>query len=141
MRRLGTAICLGWFLLILSCAEPYEVLFLGYQVGELAITEINDTLHDMLTLVVQTEDPNEPERTLYLNETTAKEVEASLRHPDTHTMASSGYTCWDYCYSQGKKISLRAPPQVRKCKALRLHFDPNNRLYAYDEDVDTNIGP
>jgi hypothetical protein len=100
---------------------------------------LSPALEELTTVVVQTDDPARPSELLYLNESTITSVHLLLRYPDTHITSSLGFSSCEYCYSRGQKVAMKPRSKKGKCRALRLLFNPDQRLYDYQEDVVAKI--
>lgn len=114
-----------------GCTGPEGMLAIKY------FTEnwLGPELISMSEVVVPTDDPINPYKTLYLGETTQNATERALRPPDVQITSSYGYSYWDYCYTRNNEISMKTPPRTVKCSALRLFFDNNSLLYDYEHVV------
>jgi len=89
----------------------------------------------MTEVVVPTDDSTYPYKILYIGSTTKRDTLRALRSPDNGVGSSSGYSYWDYCYSQGNKIALKISRQRQECNALRLYFDNRDVLYNHGHVV------
>jgi len=114
-------------LLVSGCAGPETIIVSKYLTENLVVS--------MIELVVPTDDPAYPNKILYIGETTKKDTLRVLGSPDNSVYSSSGYSYWDYCYSQGYKIALKISRQRQECNALRLYFDNREILYNHSHVV------
>jgi hypothetical protein len=110
-------------LLVSGCAGPETIIVSKYLIENHVVS--------MIELVVPTDDPTYPNKILYIGETTKRDTLRVLGSPDNSVGSSSGYSYWDYCYSQGNKIALKISRQRHECNALRLYFDNREILYNH----------
>ena len=108
--------------LVSACAGPETIIVSKYLLENRVVS--------MIELVVPTDDPTYPNKILYIGETTKRDTLRVLGSPVNSVGSSSGYSYWDYCYSQGNIIALKISRQRQECNALRLYFD--NREILYD---------
>ena len=114
-------------LIVSGCAGP-ETLVVSKHFIE---TNLIPDVLSMIEVVVPTDDPTYPYKILYIGSTTQRDTLRALRSPDNGVGSSSGYSYWDYCYSQGNKIALKISRQRQECNALRLYFDNREILYNH----------
>ena len=114
-------------LIVSGCAGPETVVVSKYFIE----THIIPAVISVIEVVVPTDDPTYPYKILYIGSTTQSATLRALRSPDDHVASSSGYSYWDYCYSQGNKIALKISRQRQECNALRLYFDKRGILYDH----------
>ena len=114
-------------LLVSGCAGPETIIVSKYLTENLVVS--------MIELVVPTDDPAYPNKILYIGETTKIDTLRVLGSPDNSVYSSSGYSYWDYCYSQGYKIAMKISRQRQECNALRLYFDNREILYNHSHVV------
>jgi hypothetical protein len=123
--------CLLFSLFVSGCAGPETIVASKYFVE----THLIPAVLSMSEVVVPTDDPAYPYKILYIGKTTQRATLRALRSPDDNVGSSSGYSYWDYCYSQGNKIALKISRQRQGCNALRLYFDNRNVLYNHGHVV------
>ena len=109
--------------LVSGCAGPETIIVSKYLLENHVVS--------MIELVVPTDDPTYPNKILYIGETTKRDTLRVLGSPDNSVGSSSGYSYWDYCYSQGNKIVLKISRKRQECNALRLYFDNREILYNH----------
>ena len=109
--------------LVSGCAGPETIIVSKYLIENQVVS--------MIELVVPTDDPTYPNKILYIGETTRRDTLRVLGSPDNSVYSSSGYSYWDYCYSQGNQIALKISRQWQECNALRLYFDNRDILYDH----------
>lgn len=114
-------------LAVTACAGLETIIGSKYLIENLAIPEVVS----MTELVVPTDDPIYPNKILYIGDTTKRYTLRALGSPNTSVGSSSGYSYWDYCYSQGNQIALKISRQWQECNALRLYFDNRDILYDH----------
>jgi hypothetical protein len=124
-------VIIGCLLFMCSCAGPKALLVFDYLFEHW----LSPALEEINTFVVKTDDPASPSKLLHINDSTITSVGLLLRYPDVNTTSSSGFSSLDYCYSRGKRIAMKPRSKRGKCRALRLLFNPDQRLYDYQEDV------
>ena len=128
-------ITMGLVLFAYACSGPEAFLGFKYAVENWIAPEMSS----LSEVVVPTDDPFQPDKTLYLGETSQRETEQKLRHPDLHVTSTAGYSYWDYCYTEHYKVSKNpTPQQTKNCNALRLFFDDRNLLYDHGHVVISN---
>ena len=113
--------------LVSGCAGPETIIVSKYLIENQVVS--------MIELVVPTDDPTYPNKILYIGETTRRDTLRVLGSPVNTVGSSSGYSYWDYCYSQGNKIALKISRQRQECNALRLYFDNREILYNHSHVV------
>jgi hypothetical protein len=118
-------------LIVSGCAGP-EIIVVSKYFSESALTPFVASLTEV---AVPTDDPTNPYKILYIGRTTQRATLRALRSPDNNVGSSSGYSYWDYCYSQGNKIALKISRQRQECNALRLYFDNREVLYNHGHVV------
>ena len=118
-------------LIVSGCAGPETIVVSKYFVE----THLIPAVLSMSEVVVPTDDPAYPYKILYIGKTTQRATLRALRSPDDNVGSSSGYSYWDYCYSQGNKIALKISRQRQECNALRLYFDNRDVLYNHGHVV------
>ena len=118
-------------LIVSGCAGPETIVVSKYFVE----THLIPAVLSMSEVVVPTDDPAYPYKILYIGKTTQRATLRALRSPDDNVGSSSGYSYWDYCYSQGNKIALKISRQRHECNALRLYFDNRDVLYNHGHVV------
>ena len=123
--------CLLLSLIVSGCAGP-EIIVVSKHFME---THLIPGVLSMTEVVVPTDDSTYPYKILYIGSTTKRDTLRALRSPDNGVGSSSGYSYWDYCYSQGNKIALKISRQRQECNALRLYFDNRDVLYNHGHVV------
>ena len=114
-------------LAVTACAGLETIIVSKYLIEDHVISEVVT----MIELVVPTDDPTYPNKILYFGDTTKRDTLRDLGPPNNSVGSSSGYSYWDYCYSQGNKIALKISRQWQECNALRLYFDNRDILYDH----------
>ena len=109
--------------LVSGCAGPETIIVSKYLIENHVVS--------MIELVVPTDDSTYPNKILYIGETTKRDTLRVLGSPVNSVGSRSGYSYWDYCYSQGNKIALKISRQRQECNALRLYFDNREILYNH----------
>ena len=117
--------------LVSGCAGPETIIISKYL--------IENHFVSMIEVVVPTDDTTYPDKILYIGRTTQRATLSALRSPDNNVGSSSGYSYWDYCYSQGNKIALKISRQKQECNALRLYFDNRDVLYDYSMGMSAKL--
>jgi hypothetical protein len=123
-------------LIVSGCTGPETVVVSKYFVE----TNIVPVVLSMTEVVVPTDDPTYPYKILNIGSTTQRATLRALRSPDNRVASSSGYSYWDYCYSQGNKVALKISRQRQECNALRLYFDNHGILYNHAHVVKAYAG-
>jgi len=123
--------CLLLSLIVSGCAGPETIAAFKYF-SESVLAPFVASLSEV---VVPTDDSTYPYKILYIGSTTKSDTLRALRSPDNGVGSSSGYSYWDYCYSQGNKIALKISRQRQECNALRLYFDNRDVLYNHGHVV------
>jgi len=118
--------CLLFSLIVLGCVGPETIAVSKYFIETHLIPEVIS----MTEVVVLTDDPTYPNKILYIGDTTKRDTLIAIGSPDNSVGSSSGYSYWDYCYSQGNKIALKMSWKRQECNSLRLFF--NNREVLYE---------
>ena len=127
--------CLLLSLIVSGCAGPETISAFKYF-SESVLTPFVASLTEV---VVPTDDSTYPNKILYIGSTTKGVTLRALRSPDNYIASRSGYSYWDYCYSQGNKIALKISRQKQECNALRLYFDNRDVLYNYSMGMSTKL--
>ena len=118
-------------LIVSGCAGPETIVVSKHFIE----THLIPGVLSMTEVVVPTDDSTYPYKILYIGSTTKRDTLRALRSPDNGVGSSSGYSYWDYCYSQGNKIALKISRQRQECNALRLYFDNRDVLYNHGHVV------
>jgi hypothetical protein len=127
--------CLLLSLLVSGCAGP-DIVVVSKYFSESILSPFVAFLTEV---VVPTDYSTYPDKILYVGSTTQRATLRALRSPDNNVASSSGYSYWDYCYSQGNKIALKISRQRQECNALRLYFDNRDVLYSYSMGMSTKL--
>lgn len=114
-------------LIVSGCAGLETVVVSKYFIENHMIPAVSSAIE----VVVPTDDPIHPYKILYIGSTTERATIRALRSPDDIVASRSGYSYWDYCYSQGNKIALNISRRRQECNSLRLYFDNNGILYDH----------
>jgi hypothetical protein len=110
-----------------GCAGPETIAAFKY----FSESVLSPFVASLSEVVVPTDDPTNPYKILYIGRTTQRATLSALRSPDKKVTSSSGYSYFDYCYSQGNKIALKVSRQSQECNSLRLYFDNRDILYDH----------
>lgn len=102
----------------------------------LAIRALTDLFADDLTalneVVVETDDPINPYKYIYLGETNKAYLEKEIRVPDKEETSGWGYGFLEYCFIKKRQVSVKDNMLAQNCNAVRFHYDNKNRLYDYE---------